>query len=1118
MTSNTKTGVKDTEGRKVGHGKKDKNARNDGRDQKRQKTKHKSKDFKGETADMNGHVFQTFSKANDRMQFNKTVKALGHYINRNLKHPGDLVQLYKRIEQPVLTPSDNITDKEFANKRQAWSWKEDMRRHKDHKIVLQNNLCLLYTVIWGQCSETMKAKLEGLQDFETQDIDCNCIWLLQSIQSTMYLFEGKKNLFVAMTEVRAKLETCSQRQGQDLTKFFHKFKETVDAFEHYGGSLGLDHRLINLLVNEDNEDYPGEPPEYDAEDSELAFDEALAYHTDMGQYRRGLEAVLRDKILAIMFIQRVERGKYLHLLRELHNEYTRRSDHYPSDLASAYTMVDTFVPPKSTSKPLKRKNDKKQDKSVEPDLGPEPTNPAFLQVTDGNATDIDLTENFSALQITDKIDTLQSNTDYIASGFIFYQTIAPLWAIPRTWILLDSQSTVSIFNNKDFLTNIRESQTPCNLWSNGGGKERITQVGDLTNFSTIWYSPHSLANILALADMRRQNRVTMDTAVEPAIIVHRKNGTEMKFKEFHLGLYYYDVTKAKNNSTNVTPYCLVQTVENNKSLFHRREIEAADKARELYVKLGRPSQKHFEFLLRNKLITDCPLTADNAKRAVEIYGPDIGALNGKMKNRKAAHVPSITPISAPDLIFKHHQYITLSINIFYIQGIPFLHTISRKIQFRTAMYLPDRRKGTILQHLRVVLSLYTDRGFIIRDIHADLEFACMRQDLAGINLNIVPQDEHVPEIERSTETIKECFRATIHGLPYARYPKAGIVQLVTTTIRSLNQIPAEKGISDCISPGTLILGIDSLDFKKLLLSFGQYAQVFNSNMPTNTQKSRGTPAIAMSISPNENGYYFFLNLETAQIISCRKFVPLPLSNAAIARFEAIAEAENQPLIPNGCPTFEWAPGIEIADLDEISVASNDTLDHPDDLSDVDHDEQSTDYPSDARSLSSDNTDDASVASTSALVSTFVDSLPPLINPLNTNDDISISSDESSSSTPGRTPCSTNLPPEAVNNVSDLATIEPIPDNTVDPANDLPNADQRSNPPSPNAMSKTDTSAILSRDQRSKKTKYNLRPRPRQRTFYSPHQYDTRLNFLMTAEKKTKTLQHPPFTSLGRCLL
>jgi hypothetical protein len=54
-----------------------------------------------------------------------------------------------------------------------------------------------------------------------------------------------------------------------------------------------------------------------------------------------------------------------------------------------------------------------------------------------------------------------------------------------------------------------------------------------------------------------------------------------------------------------------------------------------------------------------------------------------------------------------------------------------------------------------VIKLYTVRGLVIRDIHADNEFECICEEIRPIDMNIVTADSHVGEVERSIRTIKE---------------------------------------------------------------------------------------------------------------------------------------------------------------------------------------------------------------------------------------------------------------------------------------------------------------------------------------------------------------------------
>jgi len=84
----------------------------------------------------------------------------------------------------------------------------------------------------------------------------------------------------------------------------------------------------------------------------------------------------------------------------------------------------------------------------------------------------------------------------------------------------------------------------------------------------------------------------MDTNFEPALCVHRTDGSVMKFNEYKNGLYYHDAAVAapKTNVAPVIDYSFVTTVAANKNFFTRREIKGANKARELFKKIGRPSQ------------------------------------------------------------------------------------------------------------------------------------------------------------------------------------------------------------------------------------------------------------------------------------------------------------------------------------------------------------------------------------------------------------------------------------------------------------------------------------------------------------------------------------------------
>ena len=361
------------------------------------------------------------------------------------------------------------------------------------------------------------------------------------------------------------------------------------------------------------------------------------------------------------------------------------------------------------------------------------------------------------------------------------------------------------------------------------------------------------------------------------------------------------------SSQSFAGYLFVQTVSQNKARFHRREIEGADRAVVLHRKIGRPSQAQFEVILRNNLIRNCPVTVDDARRAIIIYGTDRASLQGKTVKAKGEHVPTFSAVEIPAPIVKDHENVTLATDFFFVQGLPFIHTISRKIKFRTITPVKSRKKEVMLQETKTVLDLYHARGFKVVDIHADMDFECIQDEVRPVLMNLNAHDDHVGEVERSIRTIKERVRADVHSMPFKRLPKMMVVELVRRAVLVLNQFPAQDGVSDTLSPLTIMTGKPSPDYHNMKVEFGTYVHVFEDNSPTNNNKSRTTGAIALNPTGNVQGDYHFMSLTTWKRLSRTQWTALPMPDAVIAAVEKRAEEEKQPLIIGGCPLFEWRP-------------------------------------------------------------------------------------------------------------------------------------------------------------------------------------------------------------------
>ena len=120
---------------------------------------------------MNGHVFQCFNECDNKKQFSKTVEAVGEYIAKKLKYPGNMDSLTNDLTLPTIPEPEELDPEETSLLIKA-IWNKTVTSYCTRTDYLESNLKTAYAVIWGQCSEAMKAKLTSLDDLSH---DSNCI-------------------------------------------------------------------------------------------------------------------------------------------------------------------------------------------------------------------------------------------------------------------------------------------------------------------------------------------------------------------------------------------------------------------------------------------------------------------------------------------------------------------------------------------------------------------------------------------------------------------------------------------------------------------------------------------------------------------------------------------------------------------------------------------------------------------------------------------------------------------------------------------------------------------------------------------------------------------------------
>jgi hypothetical protein len=83
-------------------------------------------------------------------------------------------------------------------------------------------------------------------------------------------------------------------------------------------------------------------------------------------------------------------------------------------------------------------------------------------------------------------------------------------------------------------------------------------------------------------------------------------------------------------------------------------------------------------------------------------------------------------VKVPKELLKLHKEVFLTTDIFFVNKIPFLLTISRNICFTAVNHLADRTVPHIFEACKEIYQFYLQRGFHITAVHADDEFTPLK--------------------------------------------------------------------------------------------------------------------------------------------------------------------------------------------------------------------------------------------------------------------------------------------------------------------------------------------------------------------------------------------------------
>ena len=120
------------------------------------------------------------------------------------------------------------------------------------------------------------------------------------------------------------------------------------------------------------------------------------------------------------------------------------------------------------------------------------------------------------------------------------------------------------------------------------------------------------------------------------------------------------------------------------------EVTGAILTREAQGRLGNPSDKDLSAMVSSHTgVTNIPVSHMDITNARTIFGRNLTAIRGNTVRQTPDRV-NTELLDIPDDYHRLHRFVTVIADVMFVNGLPFLVTISRDIRLRTAEFLPNR--------------------------------------------------------------------------------------------------------------------------------------------------------------------------------------------------------------------------------------------------------------------------------------------------------------------------------------------------------------------------------------------------------------------------------------------
>jgi hypothetical protein len=247
---------------------------------------------------------------------------------------GDMRRAVERLEVPeFVMPEDPAKD---ATETEREIWKVEVKEFVHKRRSIRENLKMLYSLAWGQCTDIMRQKIEALDNHEQMATESDGLGLLRAIKNASFNFQSQKYVAHALHDAKRRFYLCSQSKHMTTQAYLEAFRGTLDVIEHTGGEIRHEPGIERYVAEQNAIDY-------DNMDDDKEEDVK----------REG-----KERYLAVAFLLGSDRSRFGRLLENLENNFLQGQNNYPATVTAAYSLLTNWKQdPRNLMRPIGPVND-----------------------------------------------------------------------------------------------------------------------------------------------------------------------------------------------------------------------------------------------------------------------------------------------------------------------------------------------------------------------------------------------------------------------------------------------------------------------------------------------------------------------------------------------------------------------------------------------------------------------------------------------------------------------------------------------------------------------------------------------------------------------------------------